>query len=177
MKDNNQKPAMREFEMAWQEFFKNKSRPKNDEEEKKEQEEFHHWYNYVRKQSDTGKTPAEMYKEIYGKEPPKNPSEVSRMMNFDWDEDYDEDQLIVDEAVKEADEIFEKEIWKEVKEEMKELNRKEACKSMFSLGFLTYMKVMDEQVESFENKAKQNPKEFEEALKKFKENITQKIEK
>jgi len=170
---NNAIKSMSEFEMAWQEFFKNKPRPKNDEEERKEQEEFYHWYNYVRKQSDTGKTPVEMYKEIYGKEPPKNPTEMSRMMNFEWDEDYNEDQLIVDEAVKEADEIFEKEIWKEVKEEMKELNRKEACKSMFSLGFLTYMKVMDEQVEDFENKAKRNPKEFEEALKRFKENITE----
>jgi hypothetical protein len=35
------------------------------------------------------------------------------------------------------------------------------------------MKVMDEQVEDFENKAKRNPKEFEEALKRFKENITE----
>lgn len=79
-------PALEEFEMAWQEFFKNKPTPKNDEEERKEQEEFFHWYNYVRKQSDTKKTPAEMYKEIYGKSPPKTPIEVSRMMNFVWDE-------------------------------------------------------------------------------------------
>ena len=83
--------GMGEFEMAWQEYFKDKPEPKNEEEERKEQEEFHHWYNYVRKQSDTGKTPAEMYKEIYGKEPPKSPTEVSRMMNFEWDEDYDEE--------------------------------------------------------------------------------------
>jgi hypothetical protein len=46
---------LKEFEMAWQEYFKDKPKPKNDEEERKEQEEFHHWYNYVRKQSDTGK--------------------------------------------------------------------------------------------------------------------------
>ncbi|PIZ82538.1 hypothetical protein COX97_04335, partial [Candidatus Pacearchaeota archaeon CG_4_10_14_0_2_um_filter_05_32_18] len=50
--------GMKEFEMAWQNFLKDKPEPKNDEEERKEQEEFHHWYNYVRKQSDTGKTPA-----------------------------------------------------------------------------------------------------------------------
>lgn len=57
--------------MAWNEFFKDKPEPKNDDEDRKQQEEFHNWYNHVRKQSDTGKTPAEMYKEIYGKEPPK----------------------------------------------------------------------------------------------------------
>jgi len=85
--------GMKEFEMAWHEYFKNKPEPKNDEEERKEQEEFHHWYNYVRKQSDTGKTPAEMYKEIYGKDPPKSPTEVSRMMNFEWDENYDEEEI------------------------------------------------------------------------------------
>jgi len=85
--------GMKEFEMAWQNFLKDKPEPKNDEEERKEQEEFHHWYNYVRKQSDTGKTPAEMYKEIYGKDPPKSPTEVSRMMNFEWDENYDEEEI------------------------------------------------------------------------------------
>jgi len=79
-------PSVKEFDLAFHEFFKDKPEPKNDEEERKEQEEFIHWYNYVRKQSDTGKTPAEMYKEIHGKEPPKNPTEVSRMMNFEWDE-------------------------------------------------------------------------------------------
>jgi hypothetical protein len=82
---NKESPAMREMEMAWQEFFKDRPRPKNDKEERKEQEEYHNWYNHVRKQSDTGKIPAQMYKEIYGKEPPKNPTEVSRMMNFKWD--------------------------------------------------------------------------------------------
>ena len=83
-------PAMKEFEMAWNEYFKDKPNPKTDDEEKKEQEGFYYWYNYVRQQSDTGKTPAEMYKERYGKESPKNPPEQSRMMNFEWDEEYDE---------------------------------------------------------------------------------------
>ena len=111
--------GIKEFDLAWNEFFKKKKRPKNDEEERKEQEEFHHWYNYVRKQSDTGKTPAEMYKEVYGKEPPKNSSEASRIMNFEWDENYKEpdemlyeaDQNIIrgkyKEALKLADEILE----------------------------------------------------------------------
>src|SRR3989344_5744523 len=62
--------AIEEFDSAWQEFFEDKSEPKDDEEDKKQQEEFYHWYNFVRKQSDTGKTPAEMYKEMYGEEPP-----------------------------------------------------------------------------------------------------------
>lgn len=89
----NKFPAIKEHEMAWQEFFKNKPRPKNDEEERKEQEEFHHWYNCIRKQGDTGKTPAEMYKEVYGKEPPQKPTEINRMINFEWDEDYDEELI------------------------------------------------------------------------------------
>ena len=61
-------PAMREFENAFQEFFDKKTKPKNEEEDKKQSEDFIYWYNNVRKQSDTGKTPNEMYKEIYGKE-------------------------------------------------------------------------------------------------------------
>ena len=85
--------SINEFESAWQEFFKDKPTPKNDEEEKKELEDFHHWYNNVRKQNDTGKTPAEMYEEIYGKVPSKNPLEASRIMNFEWDENYDEDEI------------------------------------------------------------------------------------
>ena len=180
MKDNNQRPAMREFEMAWQEFFKNKLKPKNDEEEKKEQEEFHHWYNYVRKQSDTGKTPAEMYKEIYGKEPHKNPSEVSRMMNFEWDKDYNEDfedenfNEAHKQAVEISHEIFEKDIWKNVKSELKDATKREAYQSMFTLGFLTYMKIMDEEMADLKEKAKQNPKEFEETIGKFKQIMDEK---
>ena len=88
--NNKLTPTMKEFEKAWNEYFKDRPNPKTDEEEKKEQEGFYHWYNYVRQQSYTGKTPAEMYKERYGKEPQKNPTEISRMMNFEWDEEYDE---------------------------------------------------------------------------------------
>jgi hypothetical protein len=97
-------PAMREFENAFQEFFNKKPKPKNDEEERKEQEEFYHWYNYIRKQSDTGKTPAEMYKEIYGEEPKNifDEKKPSRFMNFEWDENYKEP----DEMFYEADQLF-----------------------------------------------------------------------
>lgn len=96
-------PAQREFDLAWQEFFKDKPNPKNDEEEKNQMEEFVHWYNNIRKQTDTGKTPAEMYKEIYGKEPPKKPVEISRIMNFEWDENYDEELIGLIEELKEYD--------------------------------------------------------------------------
>ncbi|GEM_PF-4383922 len=34
--------AKREFNLAWEEYFKDKSNPKNEEEERKELEEFHH---------------------------------------------------------------------------------------------------------------------------------------
>ncbi len=90
--------GMKEFEMAWEEFFKNKPEPKNEKEEKKEMEDFMNWYNNVRKQSDTGKTPSEMYEEIYGKNPPKIHKEISRIMNFKWDENYKEPHEILSEA-------------------------------------------------------------------------------
>jgi hypothetical protein len=67
MEKNNEPAAIREYRMAQEEYFKNKPKPKNDKELKKQMDEFRYWYNNVRKQSDTGKTPAEMYEEIYGK--------------------------------------------------------------------------------------------------------------
>jgi len=82
-----------EFDIAWEEYFKDKPNPKNDEEDKKQMGEFAYWYNHVRKQSDTEKTPAEMYKEVYGKEPPEKVLEPSRMTNFEWGEDYDEELI------------------------------------------------------------------------------------
>jgi len=117
-KERNISPAMSEFSMAFEEFFKDKSKPKSDEEEKKQMEDFMEWYNNERQQSDTGKTPAEMFKEIYGEEPTKS-DKPSRMINFEWDENYKEpdemlyeaDQLIIKgkykEALKLADEILE----------------------------------------------------------------------
>lgn len=52
--------SVNEIDCAWGEFFKNRSRPKTDEEEKKEGAEFAFWYNNVYRQSDTGKTLAEL---------------------------------------------------------------------------------------------------------------------
>ena len=97
-KKDSMSPEFNEFELAWKEYFKDKPKPKTDGEDRKQQEEFQYWYNYVRKQSDTGKTPAEMYREVYGKEPGKNPDETSRIINFEWDEDYKEPQELLQEA-------------------------------------------------------------------------------
>jgi len=158
--------SMKEFEMAWTEFFKDKPEPKNDDEDKKQQEEFHYWHNYVRKQSDTGKTPAEMYREIYGKEPVNSveSKEPSRMMNFEWDEEYDEtdfdDKLddAQEEAVVFATEIFE-DSWKKIKQEVEGASKREACKYSFILGFLDYMKMMDKKAELIEKEMKKMSKE------------------
>ena len=67
MKNDELLPAIREYRMALNEFFNDKPKPKNEKERKKDMAEFVHWYNNVRKQSDTGKTPNEMWKEINGK--------------------------------------------------------------------------------------------------------------
>ncbi|MEK6969762.1 MAG: hypothetical protein AABW48_05015 [Nanoarchaeota archaeon] len=60
-------PAIREYKMALEEYFKNKPKAKNDRELKEQMGEFMYWYNHVRKQSDTGKTPDEMYREAWEK--------------------------------------------------------------------------------------------------------------
>lgn len=169
--------SIEEFEKAWNEFFKGKSEPKSEEEDRKQQEEFYQWYNYVRKQSDTGKTPAEMYREIYGKEAPKNlpidSTEQSRMMNFNWDEDYteeedEEDERILKEVSEIADEMFEEGVWQSSKEELKEMSRKDSSKHMFRLGFFMYAKFVDEQVKTL---AKKLQGKSEEEIKEIIENM------
>ena len=52
--------SVKEFDLAWKEFCRGKPEPKTDEEDVKQEMEFADWYNNIRKQSDTGKTPAEM---------------------------------------------------------------------------------------------------------------------
>ena len=84
MEDESQ--AVKEYRQAFDEFFKDKPKPKDKEESKKMLDEFFHWYNNERKQSDTGKTPAEMYKEIYGKEAPE-PTDLTD------DEDFSEEEI------------------------------------------------------------------------------------
>lgn len=164
--------SIEEFDKAWIEFFKDKPEPNNDEEDRKQQEDFYHWYNYVRKQSDTGKTPSEMYKDSYGKEPPKDfpktQIEPSRIINFEWDEDsneyaFDEDEKedegILKEVSEIADTMFDNEIWANAKEEVKELSRKETSKHMFKLGFFIHAKYTDYQIRELTEKMKDMTKE------------------
>ena len=84
-----------------------------------------------------------------------------------------EDELdsVEQEAIETANEMFDEEIWHEIKEEMKDLSRRDACRYMFSLGFLSYFRIMDEKAGEFEKMAKTNPKEFNEAIQKFKEEV------
>ena len=103
MTKNKFTASQKEFELAWQEFFNNLPKPSDDEEEKKQMEEFTYWYNNIRKQTDTNKTPIEMYKEIYSKEPPGHLVEDSRIIQFEWDEDYDEEIIGLIEELKEYD--------------------------------------------------------------------------
>ena len=51
------------------------------------------------------------------------------------------------------------------------MSKKEVSRTMFLLGFFTYMNIMDEQLKDFQLKAKENPEKFEEALKKVKDNF------
>lgn len=168
--------SMKEFELAWEEFFKDKPKPKNDGEEKKQMEEFFHWYNYERKQSDSGKTPAQMYKEIYGKEPIHPIKEESRMFNLELDREYEEEfeevlDIAEEEAVVVAEEIF-NENWKKIKQETEKTNKKEACKYSFILGFLNYMKMMNEKSRIIEEQMKDMPKEdIQKIVNKLKKGI------
>jgi hypothetical protein len=174
--------AFKESELAWQEFFKNKPEPTNDEEEKKEQEEYCYWYNYVRKQSDTGKTPAEMYKEIYGVEPPKNipmdSQKPSRMMNFEWDEEDEEDfddedseEEKLNELTELADHMFDNGVWQNSKEQMKEMSKRDSSRHMFRLGFFMHSQYMDEQMKELTKEMENMPKEdVQKIIDNFKEN-------
>ena len=168
MKNHKQKIPKRELNLAWEEYFKDKPQPKNNEDIEKEIKKFQEWYNHTRKQSDTRKTPAEMYKEIYKEDPLKKPNEINRTINFRLNQNYDNElDEFKKEAIEIAEEIFENEIWKDAKKDTKEVSKKEACKSMFSLGFLTYIKLMDEQAEDFQKKTKENPEKFEKAMNEF----------
>jgi len=157
--------SIKEFEIAWEEFFKDKPEPKNDDEDRKQQEDFYHWYNYVRKQSDTKKTPAEMYKEIYG-EDPKNifdGKKPSRFMNFEWDEDYNEDDFDdkeEDEMLNElADNIFDNGVWQNSKEQMKDMSKRDSSRHMFRLGFFIHFQYMNEQMKILTKEMENMPKE------------------
>jgi len=166
---NEEKVAQKEFDLAWEEYFKDKSYPENGEEEKKELEEFYHWYNYVRKQPDTGKTPAEMYKEVYEEEPPKEVIKESRMFNFEWDgsEEYEE------EITKEAEEIVKEtfpKLWNGVKEDMKDCSKKETAERMYLFGILTYMRMIDLGDKEMKEKMEKSP-EIRNMVDEIKKNL------
>jgi len=176
--------SIKEFDMAWEEFFKNKPEPKNEEEDKNQQEGFYYWYNYVRKQSDTGKTPAEMYKEIYGEDPKEifDEKRPSRFINFDWDEDYEEDfedddeedEEELDELTNLADMMFESGVWQNSKEEMKEMSKRDSSRHMFRMGVFMHHKYMSKQMKDITNKLKgmseEDAKQFLKTFEEDKEN-------
>ncbi|MEK6893057.1 MAG: hypothetical protein AABX07_02545 [Nanoarchaeota archaeon] len=139
--------SIKEFDMAWNEFFKDKPEPKNDEEDRKQQEAFYHWYNYVRKQSDTGKTPSEMYMEVHGEEAGKNPKEPSRIMNFEWD-DGNMEELRVD-----ANGIFDMGVWEQAKNFLQGMSEKDKARHMFALGFHAHAQLVEKDEEEEDNEA------------------------
>ena len=179
--------GLKEFSLAWEEFFKNKPEPKDDDEDKKQQEEFYYWYNYVRKQSDTGKTPAEMYKEVYGKEPPQdfpiNSEKPSRIMNFGWDEDNEDDlddEEPDEERLKElteiADNMFDNGVWQNSKEQMKDMSKRDSSRHMFGLGVFMHAHYMNEQMKTLAKEMQDMPKEnVEKLISNFKEDGEKKI--
>ena len=144
--------AIKEYKQAFDEFFKDKPKPKDEEESKKGLDEFFHWYNNERKQSDTGKTPAEMYKEIYREEAPD-------LINLD-EEDFSEEQ----EA--EMREFFDKKLWPKMKKDLKESTKKEACFLCFVAGTEIANNMFEEEMnhvqETFE---KMSPEEMENMMK------------
>ncbi len=159
--------AVNEFRSAWDEFFKGKKRPKSDAEDKKQQEEFMQWYNHVRKQSDTGKTPAVMYREIYRKEPPQVVMEDSRMMNHDWDEEYSEnDDGVSEEEMEELRKDFGGLFWPKIRKETKDVSKKDAC----FLAFITGVVMMRESISIGMDEAlkEMTPEKFEKIVREKK---------
>lgn len=133
MESSNKSNAVREYKQAFDEFFRDKPDPKSEEESRKMLEEFFHWYNDVRKQSDTGKTPSEMYKEIYGEEP-SEPVELT-------DEEADEEELGY------IREFFNNKIWPKMKKDLKEATKKDACFLCFFAGRKIAHKEIEEELE------------------------------
>ncbi|MBU1989095.1 MAG: YkgJ family cysteine cluster protein [Nanoarchaeota archaeon] len=160
MKEPEESQAIKEYRQAYDEFFKDKPEPKDEEESKKRIGEFLHWYNKERKQSDTGKTPDEMYKEIYGREAPE-PVELT-------------DEDIGDEEVEDMKEFFDKNLWPKLKKDLKEATKKEACFFGFLAGTEISNNMLEERMRQIEKmspediakmvKNGENPKIGEESL-------------
>ncbi|MBU0979703.1 MAG: hypothetical protein KJ709_02770 [Nanoarchaeota archaeon] len=151
MKEESQ--AVKEYRQAFDEFFKDKPKAKDEEESKKMLEEFFHWYNKVRKQSDTGKTPAEMYKEIHGEEAP-DPVNIS-----------DEEDLNQEE-IEDMREFFDKELWPKLKKDLKEATRKEACFISFLAGTEISNRMLEEEMKhAHETMKNMTPEEMMKMIK------------
>ena len=145
--------AVKEYRQAFDEFFKDKPEPKDEEESKKRLEEFFHWYNNVRKQSDTGKTPAEMYKEIYGKEVPEP-------VNMTDEEDCNQEEI------DDMREFFDKELWPKLKKDLKEVTKKEACFLSFLAGTEISNNMFEEEMKhAQEHIKKMSPEELKKMIK------------
>ena len=117
--------AMSEFDKGWDEFFKDKPEPESLEEHESQMAEFTKWYNTVRPQSDTGKTPEQMYAEgqsdrIY--EESKDDVSSSAIMDF-------------------ASALFDKNIWHKLKSECKDFSKRDTCREAFILGFITAIEI------------------------------------
>ena len=73
-----------------------------------------------------------------------------------------------EELIQTSHEFFDKEIWNShTKEEAKGLSKREFAKMMFSLGFMVGQKFIDEQIKDMEEKIKEHPEIFKEAIKKL----------
>ena len=164
--DKEKDVAIKEFDLAWEEYFKDKPEPKNEDQDRKQVEEFYHWYNYVRKQSDTKKTPVEMYKETYAEEPPNEVIKESRIFNFKSD-DENEFLELEEELSRIADDMFEKDVWKQTKIESKDSSKKELAKMMFITGFLMHNKFIIEETKHIQEEIKKDPDGFRKMIEEF----------
>lgn len=73
---NTPKKKNDDLQKAMREFFGESMDFMSMEELNEKMDDFVHWYNNVRKQPDTGKTPAQMSKEYYGTENPPLPDKI-----------------------------------------------------------------------------------------------------
>jgi len=152
--------AQREFNSAKEEYFKNKPKPNNEREAHKEIEEFIYWYNNKRKQSDTGKTPSEMYKEIYVEE--------------DIAEDVNGEIIELIEKLQKYDEIDEELDYDYIKEDLKDTIEDLTFKGELALGDLHFLIGFSDNIScslALEIiRAIKNPKSISELIEFIKEN-------
>jgi hypothetical protein len=140
----DQNKAISEFNAGWKEFFSDKTQPENSNERQKQLEEFRLWYNTVRKQSDTQKTPQHMWDDQHGEE---------RRFTADFEDDADLEET----EFQVAESMFNI-LWKEDKHNLKELSKHELAKAMFIEGFLYYSNMIREMENIETDDASSQPK-------------------